>query len=204
MPRTSIVSGILALMLLAPRGIEAQSSFATMDREVLSAVIEQSIQPQVVLEQRIAGEPETPLVIAERSLRACGAQAADATPCGSIDVMRSPDRMGMIVGAWDYRDETRTALVESFNERNAVSSPLPVDGLAELKGLPGREAWLALPADARSSYCVEISLPGYASTGFAVVYAQYVEESLRTQAWVFVLTHASRRWEVQHAYALPR
>jgi hypothetical protein len=186
-----------------PHGADgAQAPAGFDDAQVLAAVIEQSIRPQVEIEQRIAGQPPGPLMVIEQTLRTCDAHIDPPQPCRSIEELRTPDRLGSTLGSWDYRDETRHALVESFNARNSTSTLLPLAGIPNLVTVRDRDGWQSLPPGERPNYFVEIGLPGYSSNAFAVVYGQYITGPATGQGWVFILSRTSGRWEVQHAYGL--
>ncbi len=170
------------------------------DRQVLSAVVEQSIRPYIALEREIIGLPPGPVILVEPSLPACTGRDKGPPACASVDALRQPDAQGFVMGSWDYREETRNALAASFDARNVHSRRLPIDDLADVVLLADRTA--ARPSTAAADLVVEMSLPAYTTNGFAIVYGQSTRAGRALQGWAFVLSRASGRWITQHAYLL--
>jgi hypothetical protein len=193
----------LAGALSAPVGALQHAISADDDRQILSAVMQQSVTPYVALEREIADLPARPVVVVARSLRGCPGSDIAPPDCADVSLLTTPDGQGFIAGAWDYREETRAALVASFARRNRGSEPLPVLPSNDVVTHPDRERAIeAAGVGALADLVIELALPGYSSNGFALVYGQSSREGRPLQGWAFVLSHASGRWVVQHAYLL--
>lgn len=175
--------------------LDQQRVTAADDEEIFHAVVEQSVKPYVALEREIVRLPSGPVQMARASLKSCGQAGAAPPVCATVDGLVTPDDQGFVVGSWDYREETRRALVEAFNARNSESAPLASGGHPDLTIVDRDRA----RAD---DFLIELSQPGYTSNGFALVYGQSSRASKPLQGWAFVLSHASGQWVVQHAYLL--
>lgn len=196
-----MIAAIVALCL-TPGTAHAQQLTAADDREVLDAVVEQSIRPWLALERDIAGVPAGPLIVRSESLQACAGPGSTPPVCAAVEALRTPDDQGFVTGAWDYRDETRGALADAFNSRNARSESLPLRDIPDVLPVLDDGALHAAGSTHPADFVIAISLPGYVSNGFAVVYAHATREGRARQGWAFILSRASGRWTVQHAYLL--
>ena len=146
---------------------------------------------------RVIGLIVQPLPRASAIVRCAAASWPLAISDADVSPLTRPDSHGFVAGAWDYREETRAALVESFNRRNAESARLPLTGLHEIHTHPDVRTATAGP-----DLVVELSQPAYTSNGFALMYGQSSRRGQPLQGWAFVLSHASGRWTVQHGYLL--
>ena len=178
------------------------------DRQVFAAILEHTTRPEVIRFSTIAKIPGTPpLLVLEQTSSMCQGDRDRSRPIcvrvEDIESLRTPDRLGNLLGGSAYTGVLRASLVEAFIARNARSEAFPAPEGAGVALVPYAGLQEALKQRQRETVGYSaFSLPGYSENGYAVVFGFYTCGGRCDRGRLFVLDRASGKWQVNDAFTL--
>jgi hypothetical protein len=184
------------------------AAVASDDRQVFAAILEHSIRPEVVRFSTIAKIPGPPplLVLDQTSSMCQGARDRARQICvrvEDIENVRTPNRLGTLIGGSAYGSVLRSELVEAFISRNAQSERFPTLEGAGVVLVPFASLQETLKQRQRETVGYSaFSLPAYSDDGHAVVFGFYTCGGRCDRGRLLILARTSGKWQVEVASTL--
>jgi hypothetical protein len=194
--------------LPTPRSATQTDDRAADDRNVLAAVVDDTIRPEVRRLTGVVGSGVASLMVIDHTVTLCGGSQSPRSLCmhpdAAVGLFQNLAVGNMRAGVNPVEAVPSTAVREelslSMTARNSESHPFPAPEIADVTLVGAPPPLTVVAQSGRWTGYTVFSLPGYSSDGHAVVYAFYDCSGRCGTAWLFLLEKRGADWLVQYRH----